>query len=117
LAGKFYNAEKSHIGKGRYDPSGEAKLAEKLKDPNNPLRQVLDLLLENAKEMVRDGRMKIVDGVPVLSPEVEKMLAERKARAHARCTEADPCGGIYNERLQRRQRSTRTVDATRQPAR
>lgn len=85
--------------KGRYDPSGEAKLSEALKDPANPLRRALDLILENAKQMMLDGRMRIVDGVPVFSPEVQQMLADRETRAHSRCTKSDPCGGVYNPRL------------------
>lgn len=75
-------------------------MAEMFKDPANPIRRALDLLLENAKEMARDGRLKIVDGLPVFSAEVEQMLAERRARAHARCTEADPCRGVSNVRVQ-----------------
>lgn len=82
-------------------------MVEMMKDPTNPIRRVLDLLLENAKEMMRDGRMKIVDGLPVFSAEVEQMLAERKARAHSRCTEVDPCGGIFNMRLQARRSPTK----------
>jgi|CXWL01.1.fsa_nt_gi hypothetical protein len=70
-----------------------------LKDPDNPIRRVRDLLLESAKQMIRDGRMKMVDGVPVFSEEVNKMLAVRNARAHARCTQADPCGGVFNPRI------------------
>lgn len=49
------------------------------------------MLLEQAKLMLTDGRLKIVDGVPVLSPKVEQMLAEREARRHRYCTDADPC--------------------------
>lgn len=86
--------------KGRYEPSGEPAFREALKDPANPIRRVLDILLESAKEMVRDGRMKIVDGVPVFRDDVKQMLAEREARAHphAHCTKSDPCGGVYNVR-------------------
>lgn len=85
--------------KGKRDPAGETKMAEMLKDPTNPIRRVYDLLFEGAKEMIRDGRMKMVDGVPIFSEEVNRMLAERKARAHARCTKDDPCGGVYNVRI------------------
>lgn len=85
--------------KGKYDPSGEAKMAEKLKDPSNPIRRVFDMLLESEKQMMRDGRMKLVDGNPVYSDEVKQMLAEREAQVHARCTQADPCGGVFNVRL------------------
>lgn len=85
--------------KGRYNPAGEAAFREKLKDPDNPIRRVRDLLLESAKQMIRDGRMKMVDGVPVFSEEVNRLLAERKARAHARCTKADPCRGVFNPRI------------------
>lgn len=62
-----------------------------LKDPLNPIRRVRDLLVEAAKQMVQDGRMKVVDGVPVFSEEVKRMLSEREARLHARCTELDSC--------------------------
>lgn len=87
--------------KGRYDPSGAPAFREALKDPANPIRRVLDILLESAKEMVRDGRMKIVDGVPVFRDDVQQMLAEREARAHphAHCAKSDPCGGVFNPRL------------------
>lgn len=87
--------------KGRYDPSGEPAFREALKDPANPIRRVLDILLASAKEMVRDGRMKIVDGVPVFRDDVKQMLAEREARAHphAHCKKSDPCGGVFNPRL------------------
>ncbi len=86
--------------KGRYNPAGEPAFREALKDPANPIRRVLDILLESAKEMVRDGRMKIVDGVPVFRDDVKQMLAEREARAHphAHCTKSDPCGGVFNPR-------------------
>lgn len=77
--------------KGAYNPAGEAALAESLKDRDNPIRRALDLLLEGSRQMIRDGRMKMVDGVPVFSEEVNRMLAEREARLHARCTESDPC--------------------------
>lgn len=80
-----------------------------LKDPANPLRRVLDLILENAKEMVRDGRMKIVDGVPVFREDVKQMLADREARAHSHCTESDPCGGVFNARVRARRGQTRSM--------
>lgn len=84
--------------KGRYDPSSEPALREALKDPSNPIRRVLEILLASAKEMVRDGRMKIVDGVSVFRDDVKQMLAERKARRHSRCSKDDPCGGVHNPR-------------------
>lgn len=55
------------------------------------IRSVLDILVCAAGEMVRDGRMKLVDGVPVFSDEVNQMLARREAQRHARCTSDDPC--------------------------
>lgn len=79
---------------GRHDPSGEAAFLEMVQDPDNPIRRVRDLLLEGAKQMIRDGRMKMVDGVPVFSEEVKQLLADREARRlarHARCPKSLPC--------------------------
>lgn len=81
------------------DPAGEGAFEEKLKDLNNPIRRVLDLLTEQAKLMLHDGRLKMVDGLPVLSPEIERMMAEREARQHSRCTASDPCRGVHNKKL------------------
>ncbi len=99
------------MDKGRYDPTGEAKVAEMMKDPSNPIRRVYDLLFESMKGMMRDGRMKIVDGVPVFSDEVNRELAEREARAHSHCTEADPCGGVHNARLMARRSKLKRTDS------
>lgn len=85
--------------KGRRDPAGEAAFEELLREPNNPIRRVLDLLLEQAKVMISDGRLKMVDGLPVLSPEVEQIMEQREARMHSRCTNSDPCGGVHNKKI------------------
>lgn len=45
-------------------------------------------------QMIRDGRMKMVDGVPAFSEEVKQLLADREARRlarHARCPKSSPC--------------------------
>lgn len=85
--------------KGRCNPTGEKAFREMLKDPSNPIRRVYDILLEQAKLMVNDGRLKVIDGIPVLSPEVERLMAEREARLHSRCTTSDLCGGVHNKKI------------------